>query len=364
MTAVPTIVRSIGFADSTGDERHNLDLSRRRSEAVKTILQPLITQRVTISARGETNPVATNETVAGRSRNRRVDIRFFVDTPVPPHPLPRPRPVPPGQQPPPGTQPPGTHPPPGTEPPGGTRDDRGFCDDYPLLCGLGVVPFFAPLICLVAPELCLTVVCALAPELCIPPPPPPPPPERPPEEHDGRPIVTFMPAVRSPNTPAGMNDRIGLRDTVQVMAVVVNPPTITAPITIAVDGTGPNGGVATINGQSQIRINATTALEVLGTVMTAENYAFSPFLQLAAWWANDLVGESNRFASHVGPGTRIGRYQRNVQRGDRRNGVLRPARAVALAQCRSDIHCDERGLVSGPRSDCAIALGLNTPRTM
>ena len=291
----PTIVRVIGFADSTGDELYNLQLSKRRAEAVKTILQPLITQRITVSAFGETNPVASNETVSGRSRNRRVDLRFASDRPPTPKPLPRPKPVPPGQKPPqPGQQPPGTQPPGG----GGGDGDHKFCEDYPLLCGLGVVPFFLPLLCLVAPEVCLAATCVIAPELCVVPPPPPSgPPEEPPRpEEDSRPIVTFVPAVRSPNTPVDMNDRIGLRDPVNVTAVVVNPPPVTSPITITVDGTGPNGGEATINGQATVQITGTTPLQVLGTRMSAENFAYNPYLQLAAWWSNDLVGASNRFA--------------------------------------------------------------------
>jgi outer membrane protein OmpA-like peptidoglycan-associated protein len=296
--AVPVIVRVIGFADASGDELYNLRLSGRRADVVKDILQPLITQRVSLSAYGETNPAATNEAVSGRSRNRRVDIRFVANRPPTPQPLPRPRPVPPGDQPP-IPQPPGPQPPGG----GGGGDNDSFCVEHPLLCGIGITPFFLPLLCMIAPEICLGATCILAPELCLiplPPPPPPPDPDDPdpddPDDDGTHPVVSFLPAVRSPNTPTGMNDRIGLRDPVNVIAVVVNPPAPTAPITIAVDGTGQNGGDATINGQAQLNIVSTTPLEVQGKVMSSENFAYNPYLQLAAWWSNDLVGESNRFA--------------------------------------------------------------------
>jgi outer membrane protein OmpA-like peptidoglycan-associated protein len=293
LSSPETVVRVIGFADESGGSDYNLNLSRRRADEVAAILRPLTTLYLAISAFGESNPAASNETVAGRSRNRRVDIRFFANRPPPAQPPPRPIPTPPGQEPP-GPQPPG--PPPGPQPPGGGEDD--FCADYPLLCGIGIIPFFLPLICVVAPELCLSVTCILAPELCLVPPPPGEPPGEPPErpEGDGRPVVIFVPLVRASNTPAGLNDRIGLRDAISVTAVVVNPPPLTNPITIEVDGTGSNGGVATINGQAQIQITGTTPLEILGTQMSAANFFYNPYLQLAAWWSNDLVGASNRFA--------------------------------------------------------------------
>src|SRR5690606_32118394 len=114
-------------------------------------------------------------------------------------------------------------------------DDRGLCEDFPILCGIGITPFFLPLICLVAPEICIAVGCALVPPLCVPPTPPiPPGPPKQPDEDGDRPHVTFVPDVRASNTPVGMPDRIGLRDPVSVNAVVVNPPTNGVPIIIDV----------------------------------------------------------------------------------------------------------------------------------
>jgi hypothetical protein len=71
-----TAVRTIGFADGTGGEVYNLGLSQGRALSVRAILRTLVPQRVTVSYLGESNPVADNATISGRSRNRRVDLRF------------------------------------------------------------------------------------------------------------------------------------------------------------------------------------------------------------------------------------------------------------------------------------------------
>ncbi len=66
-----------GFTDAVGDAGHNLDLSRRRGEAVKTVL---ISQfgvdagRLTSSGFGADKPVASNDTPDGRAQNRRVEF--------------------------------------------------------------------------------------------------------------------------------------------------------------------------------------------------------------------------------------------------------------------------------------------------
>ncbi len=295
-STVQVSVRSIGFADSSGPADYNMRLSRRRAGAVKGILDPLITQRISIAAYGETNPADTNDTVEGRTRNRRVDIRFATERPPGPVP-PRPEPVPEPPTPVPVPEPPTPVPPgPGG---GGGDEDPSFCEDHPILCGLGLLPFFAPLICLVAPELCATIACALLPEVCIPPiipTPPQPPPERPPDDDDHPPTVVFTPRVRAGNTPTGMNNRIGIRDAVTVMAVVTNAPPATSPIRLFVSDNNSGAGNATINGQREISVSTTTTLSVLGTAMTTGSYIFSPYIQLGAWWLGHLIGDSNRFA--------------------------------------------------------------------
>jgi len=70
-------VRILGFADARGDKSYNRDLSKQRAEAVKNYLvttDKMPADRVSTEAFGETQPVATNATPAGRQENRRVEI--------------------------------------------------------------------------------------------------------------------------------------------------------------------------------------------------------------------------------------------------------------------------------------------------
>jgi outer membrane protein OmpA-like peptidoglycan-associated protein len=64
-----------GHTDWDGARDANLALSARRAEAVKTYLIELGGKAAfEIRAYGETRPVASNRTVAGRARNRRIDF--------------------------------------------------------------------------------------------------------------------------------------------------------------------------------------------------------------------------------------------------------------------------------------------------
>jgi OOP family OmpA-OmpF porin len=63
-----------GYTDSRGDENYNQGLSLRRAESAK---QELVSKgvpedRITTVGMGESNPVASNDTDAGRAENRRV----------------------------------------------------------------------------------------------------------------------------------------------------------------------------------------------------------------------------------------------------------------------------------------------------
>ncbi|NNC23227.1 OmpA family protein [Salinisphaera sp. USBA-960] len=71
-----TAVHVVGFTDSTGNKQHNLELSRDRSRSVSQFLvnHGVKGQRVLTWGRGESQPVATNRTKAGRAQNRRVAI--------------------------------------------------------------------------------------------------------------------------------------------------------------------------------------------------------------------------------------------------------------------------------------------------
>lgn len=65
-----------GFTDSIGSESYNKELSRRRADAVRMQLNTngISSGRIQIRGYGENFPVASNETEAGRQRNRRVEV--------------------------------------------------------------------------------------------------------------------------------------------------------------------------------------------------------------------------------------------------------------------------------------------------
>ncbi|WP_070988977.1 OmpA family protein [Halofilum ochraceum] len=69
-------IEIIGYTDSQGSADYNRDLSRRRAEAVADYLadQGIDRDLMSVSGRGEADPVATNATAEGRARNRRVII--------------------------------------------------------------------------------------------------------------------------------------------------------------------------------------------------------------------------------------------------------------------------------------------------
>jgi outer membrane protein OmpA-like peptidoglycan-associated protein len=66
----------VGHTDNTGSDAHNLDLSRRRAAAVASYLvaRGVPSGRLETAGRGETEPVAPNDTDADRQRNRRVEV--------------------------------------------------------------------------------------------------------------------------------------------------------------------------------------------------------------------------------------------------------------------------------------------------
>jgi len=77
MKANPTLTGEVrGFTDSTGSEAHNQRLSEARANAVRDyfIKQGVAPARVRAKGFGETNPVASNDTVEGRAMNRRVEL--------------------------------------------------------------------------------------------------------------------------------------------------------------------------------------------------------------------------------------------------------------------------------------------------
>ncbi|MBN2071209.1 MAG: OmpA family protein [Candidatus Krumholzibacteriota bacterium] len=70
-----------GHTDATGSEEHNMELSRKRAEAVAAQLAAVQVDplRFTLIGYGEIQPVATNETEAGRRANRRVELAIMAN---------------------------------------------------------------------------------------------------------------------------------------------------------------------------------------------------------------------------------------------------------------------------------------------
>lgn len=71
-----TIVEVAGHTDSVGAEGYNQQLSVQRANAVGNYLmgKGLVRDRFIVTGAGETRPVASNETDAGRAQNRRVEV--------------------------------------------------------------------------------------------------------------------------------------------------------------------------------------------------------------------------------------------------------------------------------------------------
>jgi len=65
--------------DNAGDDTKNMTLSTNRAEAVKAYLvkKGISADRITTEGFGETMPIADNTTVAGRTKNRRVEIKLM-----------------------------------------------------------------------------------------------------------------------------------------------------------------------------------------------------------------------------------------------------------------------------------------------
>jgi outer membrane protein OmpA-like peptidoglycan-associated protein len=88
------LIRLIGHTDDTGPEKFNVSLGNQRAESVKSALETILKNDI-ISGRiriailveaspGESTPIASNRTIAGRALNRRVEV--FIAPPLPPTP--------------------------------------------------------------------------------------------------------------------------------------------------------------------------------------------------------------------------------------------------------------------------------------
>ena len=72
-------VSIIGHTDYMGTDAYNIALGQRRADSVKSKLieMGLSSDRiVSTSSRGESEPIATNETAEGRAENRRIEFQL------------------------------------------------------------------------------------------------------------------------------------------------------------------------------------------------------------------------------------------------------------------------------------------------
>ncbi len=73
-----TYVDVYGHTDSTGSDAYNQALSERRADSVASYLvsRGVESARLEALGYGETQPIASNDTVEGRAQNRRVEIKI------------------------------------------------------------------------------------------------------------------------------------------------------------------------------------------------------------------------------------------------------------------------------------------------
>jgi outer membrane protein OmpA-like peptidoglycan-associated protein len=70
-----------GHTDNTGEDKYNQDLSERRARSVSQYLktQGVEGSRLTTKGYGEEQPIAPNDTEAGRHKNRRVEVAIYAN---------------------------------------------------------------------------------------------------------------------------------------------------------------------------------------------------------------------------------------------------------------------------------------------
>jgi outer membrane protein OmpA-like peptidoglycan-associated protein len=71
----------VGHTDALGSMSYNQGLSERRARSATTYLttQGVQSSRIQSKGLGETEPVGSNETEAGRQRNRRIEVAIFAN---------------------------------------------------------------------------------------------------------------------------------------------------------------------------------------------------------------------------------------------------------------------------------------------
>jgi outer membrane protein OmpA-like peptidoglycan-associated protein len=71
-----TVIEVAGHTDNVGTDAYNQTLSQQRANSVASYLtgKGVLQQRMIVVGAGETHPIASNDTEAGRAQNRRVEI--------------------------------------------------------------------------------------------------------------------------------------------------------------------------------------------------------------------------------------------------------------------------------------------------
>lgn len=71
----------VGHTDSRGTTSYNADLSERRAQMTAAFItgEGIDRARLSTVGRGETEPIAPNDTEAGRQQNRRIEVAIYAD---------------------------------------------------------------------------------------------------------------------------------------------------------------------------------------------------------------------------------------------------------------------------------------------
>jgi outer membrane protein OmpA-like peptidoglycan-associated protein len=72
-------IKVTGHTDGDGSDEYNINLSKRRAEAIVNYFASLglSKDRIVIDFKGEKEPIDRNDTPEGKQHNRRVDFSFI-----------------------------------------------------------------------------------------------------------------------------------------------------------------------------------------------------------------------------------------------------------------------------------------------
>ena len=74
-----TDILIVGHTDATGSDNYNQSLSERRAQSAQLFLvrEGVSNSRLRATGRGESEPIASNDTESGQAQNRRVEIAIY-----------------------------------------------------------------------------------------------------------------------------------------------------------------------------------------------------------------------------------------------------------------------------------------------